>query len=363
MVAFTTEAKQLGFSIDKERFMKLRYILLAAAIGLATAGACLAIDSVKTTTTAIPGKITSISRTAVEVERNGVKKSIAVNEIVAVFFDDEPTLLKTARSHLRVGRYEDAREALGKIPADDVSGEFIPPTIAFYKAYCAAQLALGGTGTIKDAGGMMNSFAKDYPQSYHYFQAYEVLGDLLVASGSFQKAEAYYARVGKAPWPDYQMRANVARGRAQLAQGKTGEALQSFESVLAAGEEGELAQLQRQAATLGKARCIAAGGKPDEAIKMVETVLGKADPEQIELHAEAYNTLGSAHRKAGRTNEALLAFLHVDLLYFSQPEAHAEALANLADLWDEVHKTQRAVRARRILEERYRNSRWSKQGG
>ncbi len=343
--------------------MKLRYILFAAVIGLATAGACRAIDSVKTTSGTVSGKIIRISRTAVELNRNDVKKSVPVNEIVTVFFDDEPSLLRTARTRLRGSQYEDALVALGKIPAEDVSGEFIPQTIAFYKAYCAAQLALSGTGTIRDAGTMMASFAKNYPQSYHYFQACEVLGDLLVANGLFEKAEAYYARVGKAPWPDYQMRANVARGRALLAQGKTAEALKAFESVLAAGEEGELAQLQRQAATLGKARCIVAEGKPDEAIKMVETILGKADPEQVELHAEAYNTLGTALRKAGRTHEALLAFLHVDLLYFSKPEAHAEALANLADLWDEVHKTQRAVRARRILEERYRNSRWSKQGG
>ncbi len=343
--------------------MKLRYIFLTAAIGLATAASCLAIDSVKTTSTTVSGRIIGISRTAVELDRNGVKKSVPVNEIVTVFFDDEPSLLKTARTRVRGSQYEDAQEALRKIPAEDVAREEIAQTIAFYKAYCAAQLALSGTGTIKDAGTMMAAFARKYPQSYHYFQACEVLGDLLVANGLFQKAEVYYSRVGKAPWPDYQMRANVSLGRARLAQGKTAEALQAFESVLAAGEEGELAQLQRQAATLGKARCIAAKGKTDEAIKMVETILGKADPEQIELHAEAYNTLGTALRKANRTNEALLAFLHVDLLYFSKPEAHAEALANLAALWDEVHKTQRAVRARRILEERYRNSRWSKQGG
>jgi hypothetical protein len=51
------------------------------------------------------------------------------------------------------------------------------------------------------------------------------------------------------------------------------------------------------------------------------------------------------------------------VLYFTVPEAHAEALFNLAELWDGVHKTERAVRCRGLLEERYRNSRWAKKGG
>jgi hypothetical protein len=68
-------------------------------------------------------------------------------------------------------------------------------------------------------------------------------------------------------------------------------------------------------------------------------------------------------RKAGRTKEALLAFLHVDVLYFTTPEAHAEALANLAELWEEVQKPERAVKARQVLQERYGSSPWAKKGG
>ena len=61
--------------------------------------------------------------------------------------------------------------------------------------------------------------------------------------------------------------------------------------------------------------------------------------------ARAYNVLGTAQRQAGRTKEALLAFLHVDILYSSVPHAHAEALANLADLWQQLHRSDRAQRA------------------
>ena len=76
--------------------------------------------------------------------------------------------------------------------------------------------------------------------------------------------------------------------------------------------------------------------------------------------ARAYNVLGTAYRQTGRTQEALLAFLHVDVLYPSVPEAHAEALANLADLWQQVHQNERANRARKTLEEEYPDSPWTK---
>ncbi len=58
-----------------------------------------------------------------------------------------------------------------------------------------------------------------------------------------------------------------------------------------------------------------------------------------------------------------IAFLHVHLLYYAVPESHAEALDNLAELWDLAHKTERAVRARRTLAERYPNSPRAKRGG
>ena len=110
-------------------------------------------------------------------------------------------------------------------------------------------------------------------------------------------------------------------------------------------------------AKLGKAGVLAASKKSTEAIKLVQDVLETADPEDAPLVARAYNVLGTAHRQAGRTQEALLAFLHVDLLYPSVADAHAEALANLAELWQQIHKMDRA---RRALEDDYPDSPWTK---
>jgi len=344
--------------------MKMRCVVLAAAVGLAAGAACWAFDTVKTTSGTVSGTVVSMNPLEVVVEQNALRKPVAVNEIVTVFYDDEPTQLRTARTHLLTGRYEDALASLENVDPSAVSRLVVKQDIAFFKALCAAKIALGGGGSISDAGRQMMAFVTTHKGSYHYFEACEAVGDLLVALRKYPNAEEYYSRLARdAPWPDYKMRAGVALGRARLAQNKVAEAKRTFETVLGMDADSDLARAQHLAASLGKATCLASEGQHDQAIKTVAAILEKADPEDIELHARAYNTLGNAYRKAGRDKEALMAFLHVDVLYFTVPECHAEALANLAELWTKVHKAERAVRARRILDERYKNSPWAKQGG
>ena len=148
-------------------------------------------------------------------------------------------------------------------------------------------------------------------------------------------------------------------GAHALAHGKNSQALDAFEKVLANQREDALSQAQILAANLGKAAVLVAMKKNDEAVVLINSILNKADPEDAGNMARAYNILGNALRQQGKTKEAVLAFLHVDLLYPSPPDAHAEALYNLAKLWDELHKTERAAHARQVLEQQYKNSPWA----
>ncbi|NLY02872.1 MAG: tetratricopeptide repeat protein [Rhodopirellula sp.] len=326
---------------------------LAVVVWLA-ASAMVWADGIKTTTATLTGRITKVSATEVTIELSGGAKQVPVNEIEMVYFDDEPTLLKTARVAAAAGRYEDALNALGKVAAADIKRAEVQQEMDFLKAYASARLALSGSGSITEAGSAMASFAKANPSSFHYLEAAEIVGDLLVAAGKYSAAQAFYSEVAKAPWPDYQMRAGVAAGRALLSEGKTDEAMKAFQQVLSTQATGELADRQRQIASLGAARCLTQSGKPDEAIAMVREIVEKADPEAMELHGKAYNALGAAHRKANRPKEALLAFLHTDVLYFTNPEDHVEALKNLAELWKELQKPDRAARAEQILRDQYK---------
>jgi tetratricopeptide (TPR) repeat protein len=336
---------------------------LALAAWLAATATAGAIDTVKTGKTSVAGEITAMTSENVTVKNAQGEVVKPVNQITTIIFEGEPAQLNLARVAISNGRYEDALAGLQKIDASKVEKAFITQDIEFYKALCAARLALRGTGTIRDAGRDMAMFVSRNGDNYHWLEANETVGDLLVANGQFAAAEPYYAALAKTPWPDYQMRSGVATGRVLLAQGKLAEATKAFEQVIATqvGERDALGQTQRMLGELGKARCLAEGPDKDAAIKLAEEIIAKADPENVAVQAQAYNTLGTALRKAGKPQEALLAFLHVDVLYFTSAEDHAEALANLAQLWSEVQKPERAAQALQTLKTRYKNSRWASQ--
>jgi tetratricopeptide (TPR) repeat protein len=348
--------------------MKSRWVILAASAWLAASAAAWgAFDAVKTSTGTVAGQVIKMSPLEVLVKQQGTaEKKVPVNTIQSIVYEGEPSSLNAARVAAGHGQYQDALDLLNdvqKIDPSKMDRDEMKQDVDFYKAYCTGRLALGGTGAISDAGKMLVQFTEKAPGSYHYLAACELVGDLLVADGKYSASEFYYGKLAQAPWPDYKMRAGVAIGRGQLAQKKYDEAEKTFDQVMAIQDEGPLADFQRQAAALGKARCLSDKGKTAEAQKLVTDVITKADPEHGELHARAYNTLGTVERKAGRSKEALLAFLHVDILYSAYPEAHAEALANLEQLWNELHKPERATKARQMLDTRYKNSSWAQGKG
>lgn len=341
--------------------MKMQWLIAVVAACLLPAASASAVDAVKKVDeTTMVGKVTRVAKTEVEIEERSVPKTVPVNEIDHIVYEGEPITLKTVRSHVASGRYNDALDQLGRIPADEVTRKEIQQDVAFYKALCQAKLALSGEGPIADAGKLMNDFVTGNADSYHYFQAVEMVGDLLVATRKYDVAATFYARLGQeAPWPDYKMRSGASVGRSLLAQNKPQDALKAFDGVLATQAEGDLADQEKLAATLGKARCMAELGQAAEAVAMIQDVIAKAGPEDVDLAAMAYNALGSALRKAGDSKAALLAFLHVDVLYHTNGMAHAEALANMAELWNEIHQTERATEARELLQSQYKNSPWA----
>jgi hypothetical protein len=101
-------------------------------------------------------------------------------------------------------------------------------------------------------------------------------------------------------------------------------------------------------------------GKTVIAVHNLNEILDRTEEKNPEINAMAYNALGTALRKAGKTKEAILAFLHVHLYYYTLPDQDAEAVANLEKLFTEDHKPDHARDMREILEDKYKNSRWAK---
>lgn len=336
--------------------------LLVAVIGLARPTVAAGFtDRIRTSGGTEAGEITNTSPVEISLDKGSAGTvKIPVNRVRSVLLDGEPAELTQARLNARNGGYGTALDRLGQVELSKLQRDLVREDVEFYLAYCAAQQALGGNGDIADAGRKLNEFVRQHPQNYHYLEAVETMGDLLMASDKFAAAQRQYGELAKAPWPDYKLRASVLLGRTLAAQGKYQDAIREFDSVLAAADDTAAAQEQKLTAKLGKAACLAENKQLDEAVALVEQMIQDTDPEQKELQARAYNALGDSYERAGRTKDALLAYLHVDVLYSTVPDAHAEALSHLATLWDAVGQSARAREARQTLREQYGSSRWAK---
>lgn len=305
------------------------------------------------------GTVTAVSPVKVTVQSIGVSLDVDTKDITKVTFDDEPAELGTARDWALAGQFEDALKELKKIDQAAIANEVIKQEVGYYTAYCLAKVALSGGGDKAVAIDSMKNFIGQNRGTFHFFEGVEVLGDLNFADGQFAQAATFYGLIAQAPWPEYKMKSAVLQGRAQAADGKYPEALANYEQVLAGGLNTPEATQQKLHATVGKAVCLAATGKHQEGITLIQDLIAKNDPSDADLFARAYNALGACYEKAGQSKEALLAYLHTDVLYFTNTQAHAEALYHLSKLWAEVNKSDRAVRARSLLQSRYPGSRWA----
>jgi len=306
------------------------------------------------------GLITKVSPTQVTIQATGASVDIDTKDIQRVTFGDEPAELRTARDRALAGQFGDALEELKKVNAATIKNDVIRAEVGYYTAYSQGQLALTEGGDKAAAIALMMNFIRENPGTFHYFEGVELLGDLHYASGEFDRAAMFYGLIGsKAPWPEYQMRASVLQARSQAEAGNYTDALASFDRVLASGLNTAAAVEQKMHATVGRAVCLAATNQAEEGIKIINDLIAKNDPNDPNLFGRAYNALGACYVKAGATKEALLAYLHTDVLYFTNRQAHPEALYNLAKLWDQVNRSDRAVRARSLLQSRYPGSRWA----
>ncbi len=309
--------------------------------------------------------VSEISKYEVTMQQGAITKKIPVNEIDYMVFELEPIELKTARVEAGKGEFAEAAKTLGKIKAADIRRPEIKAEFQFYKAQAAAKLAIaqGSPKVIAEAGRQLMAFEKEFPESFHYLEACESLGDLLVSLGKYDLAAVYYEKLAAAPWPDYKMRAMLLLAQSLEAQKKYKEAITEYDAIIAFNADGPEADHEKSLARLGRASSLAGMGKTAEAIKLLQQLIEKgSDSDGDEYFGRAYNALGTCYKADGKTKAALQAFLHTDLLYNHASAEHAQALANLAVLWPAVNQGRRGMEATKTLKDRYPLSEWARPG-
>ncbi len=310
--------------------------------------------------TQVTGKITAHTATEVTIQSRATGvKIIPANEIEFVRFSNGGEI-SLARTKIRDGKLDEAQNDLKSVKRDKLDNPAAQVEYDYVQALLAIRLAQGQSGNLTDAGKLLYAFINANKENYNYYPACELMGDVFVSIGKPAPAEQMFAELAKAPWPEYKMRASIASGRSLLSQNKPKEAIDKFTEAMNLSQTGAKgSETQVMTATLGKAEALALSGKGAEGLKIAEEVLAKASAEDVDLHARIYNTLGSCYQKTNREKDALLAYLHVHLLYANLADADAESLANLATLWEKQGRPDRANECRGQLQSKYPNSRWA----
>lgn len=281
-------------------------------------------------------------------------QNIPVDEIERISFGDDPSKFSSVRSAVKNGQLVQAKADLQKVKAG--GRDFVQQDIAFYRALIDAKLALQGKGDVRQSARAIGAFLKANPDSFRYYEACETMGLLAQSLESFDNATRYFSRLTKSRSPGLAARGSLLLGDAFLLKGDAKRAKTMFERC---GKSPDLRL--KTMGDVGKAACLALNGATaTEAISILEKVIDENDSSDVELFSRAYNALGQAYLATGKTESALDAFLHTDLLFYRNSEKHAEALFHLSKLWSDVNKPSEANNARNKLKQRYPSTVWAK---
>ncbi len=330
-------------------------VAFLATIWVAGTGPTLAIDRVYTnaSNSAVSGEITVANRKSVSVKTGGSTQDFPADQVKKILFEGDPTPLTNAREFALDGQYDQALPLLQSIDLSSLKRDIVKADVAYLQALSMGELALAGKGDKGAAAKAALDFVIKNPDSWHYYSAARLLGDLALAMKSFDNASKYYESLRTAPSVETKIQSVYLTGVTHLEKGDLAAAMADFDKVAGVSVQSvEAARLQRLAKA-GKAVAMARSGKASEGIELVKTLIADLNQTDVELAAKIYNAQGANYEAAGDVEGAIMAYLHTHLMFSSQPSTHAQALAKLVQLWPKVGKPERAAEAKQELQQRY----------
>lgn len=311
----------------------------------------------------VSGIILATSPAGIEIEdENGDLKRVPLETITEIVFSDEPAKLTSARSFLKRGRPADALGELASVQPVELEG--VPPLVVaemeFAKAAAQGLMAVESGEGLSAAEGAISSFLSKHERSHHVFEMQHLLGQIYAKAGNRAAALQAFEKVSTGP-KAFKIQALTGKGQILAEQGKLDEASREYDAALAISAGDEVSMTRKREAALGKALVLSQRGRHDEAIDLTKVTINGADPEDRSLLSRAYVVLGGLYRAmGGKDQDALIAYLTVDLVYNTLPDSHAEALFYLSDLWSKAREEERSRKCGQLLRETYPQSGWAK---
>jgi tetratricopeptide (TPR) repeat protein len=323
---------------------------------------CRAEDSVsrRGNNTAIRGDVTSISRTEVVLTGRTNKKEyrIPANQIDRIRWESENPKVSQYQIEERNGQFDKAVEGY-QAALKDAANENLRTDLEFHIARAMAAKALKEEDQYDDAIAHLEKFRTAHPTSFRYFESLRLLAQLCMNKGDVEKGNAALRAMDEAPWTDFKMETDILKAKVALAHDDVGGALKALEGVIAVIPATPAERSRRYEALVTKASCLQKQTKYQQATDVLSGILEEASDEDTKTLADACVRLGDCYQAGGRTKEAILAYLRVDILFPKEKKQHAEALYYLSRLFAQDGKPDKAADAAARLQEHYPRSPWT----
>lgn len=303
--------------------------------------------------TASAGTVTESTVAGIKLKTGRNIKDFTHDQIRKIAFQGDPRELTRARDLALDGQHEQALEELKGLDLSKIARPLIRADADYFLALCNAKLALSGQGDRNAAIARAVKFAGKYRTSHHFFSIAKLLGDLALASKSYDKALQYYGALSKAPSTESKIESRYLIGVAHLEKGDVPAAEKSFSEVASVNVQTTQALRLKGLAKAGQAVALAKSGKGKEGLAVLDGLISELNPTDIEMAARIYNAQGQSYEATKDIEGAIMSYLHVHLMFSGQPDAHAKSLSRLVELWPQVGRTERAAEARQELQQRY----------
>ncbi len=302
----------------------------------------------------VRGQVQSESATEVVVQLGASTIKVPTELISSIRYDGQSATYALGEARESAGQLAEAAEMFKKAAAESTGKPYPLQAALFREAEVLTELAAVEPDRIKDAKDRLTKFVKQYPSSRHTLGARACMARIQLASGDFPAAQAAIADLAR--MPKGAERAAVLRTKLLAKQNKHKEAIEELDKLIASSAKGSE---RLRAAQLAKAESLAALKEFTKAEVLLREVIKATPPEDAAGQAPAYNTLGDCLRAANRPKDALLAYLHTDMLYSKDKEEHPRALRQISTLFRQLKLDGRADEFEQRLKTEYPHSHWA----
>jgi tetratricopeptide (TPR) repeat protein len=301
----------------------------------------------------ISGTVMQTSKQFVELKKGDNTQKFAPGDILKIMHEGDPAPLTKAREFALDGQYDQALSELKNVNFDAIRRPIIEADARFYVVLCESKLALSGKGKKDEAAKKALNYVGAFRDTWHFYETAKLLGDLALAQNDSANALKYYKSLMAAPSADTKIESVYLQGLVHMKQADSAAALAEFEKVI--GLKAQTTQTARLQilSKAGKAVALAQSGKAADGLALVKGLIAELNPTDVEMSARIYNAQGACYEASSDSEGAILSYLHTQLMFSTQPDAHAEALKKLVELWPKVGKPERAAAARQELQQRY----------